>query len=87
MVHTEFHTTMSSLTRNAFVRLTNRRILQIQGIDALRFVQAILTNDMRTMDKPSSAIYGAFLNTKGRVLGDCNVVQVKVSNSLQWYVH
>ncbi|RLN50121.1 hypothetical protein BBJ28_00003905 [Nothophytophthora sp. Chile5] len=68
---------MPSLLRtNGVVRLTNRRLMQLQGVDAARFVQAILTNDMKHLTRRGDALYGGFLTTKGRVLGDCNVVQV-----------
>jgi transferase CAF17, mitochondrial len=66
------------LARSAIVRLSNRRVLQVKGADAHRFLQGILTNDMKAVAKPQDAIYAAFLTSKGRVLGDCNVVQVEV---------
>ncbi|GLE07927.1 hypothetical protein PINS_up018756 [Pythium insidiosum] len=65
------------LSQNALVRLTNRRVLQVRGVDAARFLQGIITNDMKGITKPQDAVYGAFLTTKGRVLGDCNIVQVE----------
>ncbi|KAJ0410385.1 hypothetical protein P43SY_002717 [Pythium insidiosum] len=65
------------LSRNTLVRLTNRRVLQVRGVDAARFLQGIITNDMKGVAAPQDAVYGAFLTTKGRVLGDCNVVQVE----------
>ncbi|RLN89672.1 hypothetical protein BBJ28_00003809, partial [Nothophytophthora sp. Chile5] len=74
----ELEGAMSSLLRTSgVVRLTNRRLMQLQGVDAARFVQAILTNDMKHVTRRGDALYGGFLTTKGRVLGDCNVVQVE----------
>lgn len=70
---------MSALLRtNGVAKLVNRRLLQLQGVDASRFIQAILTNDMKHVAKPGDAIYGGFLTTKGRLLGDCNIVQTQV---------
>jgi folate-binding Fe-S cluster repair protein YgfZ len=75
--------TMSTLLRTpGVVRLANRRLLQLQGVDASRFLQAILTNDMKSVAKPGDALYGGFLTTKGRLLGDCSVVQTQVSDAL-----
>ncbi|TMW62882.1 hypothetical protein Poli38472_005500 [Pythium oligandrum] len=65
------------LARNALVRLSNRKVLQVQGVDAARFLQGIVTNDMKVLTKPQDAMYGAFLTTKGRVLGDCHIVQLE----------
>ncbi|CAH0482579.1 unnamed protein product [Peronospora belbahrii] len=66
----------SFLRRSGVVRLVNHRLTQLEGTDASRFIQAILTNDMKLFSHRGDAIYGGFLNTKGRVVGDCNVVQV-----------
>lgn len=69
---------LSSLCKSGLVQLPTRRLLQVQGTDAARFLQGILTNDMRMLeDGGQRAIYGAFLTTKGRVLGDANVIHVQ----------
>jgi folate-binding Fe-S cluster repair protein YgfZ len=34
------------------------------GVDARRFLQTIITNDMKNVVNPRDAIYGAFLTTK-----------------------
>lgn len=71
---------MRRLGQSGLVRLSNRRLLQLQGVDASRYVQAILTNDMKSFapEKSGDALYGAFLTTKGRVTGDCHVVRLSV---------
>lgn len=66
------------LRRSGVARLAERRLMQLRGADADKFVQAILTNDMRQVARPGDALYGAFLTTKGRVVGDCNIVKVAV---------
>ncbi|KAG7393264.1 Iron-sulfur clusters incorporation protein [Phytophthora pseudosyringae] len=66
----------SLLRRSGVARLANRRLTQLQGADAARFIQAVLTNDMKLVTRRGDAIYGGFLSTKGRVVGDCNVLQL-----------
>ena len=68
---------VSRLMRAGLTRLAGRRLTQLQGADASRFLQAVLTNDMKDLTRRGDAIYGAFLSTKGRVLGDCHVLQVQ----------
>ncbi|TDH67515.1 hypothetical protein CCR75_008840 [Bremia lactucae] len=67
---------MTFLRRAGVAQLLNRRVTKLQGADASRFIQAILTNDMKLLTHRGSAIYGGFLNSKGRVVGDCNVLQL-----------
>ncbi|DAZ99659.1 TPA: hypothetical protein N0F65_001896 [Lagenidium giganteum] len=67
----------SLLCRSGFTQLRSRKLLQVQGVDAARFLQGILTNDMKALNAPQKAMYGGFLTTKGRLLGDCNVISVK----------
>ncbi|KAE9044899.1 hypothetical protein PR003_g2609 [Phytophthora rubi] len=66
----------SVLRRSGVARLANRRLTQLQGADAARFIQAVLTNDMKHVARRGDALYGGFLSTKGRVVGDCNVLQL-----------
>ncbi|KAG6594249.1 transferase caf17 mitochondrial-like [Phytophthora cinnamomi] len=66
----------SVLRRSGVARLANRRLTQLQGADAARFIQAVLTNDMKRVARRGDALYGGFLSTKGRVVGDCNVLQL-----------
>ncbi|TYZ62331.1 hypothetical protein PybrP1_009355 [[Pythium] brassicae (nom. inval.)] len=73
------------LRTSGVARLGGRRLLQLYGADASRFVQAIITNDMRTVVAPGDALYGGFLTTKGRLLGDCNVVQTQTDTFLLEY--
>lgn len=57
-------------------RLVNQRMTQIQGADASRFIQAVLTNDVKQLTHRGATIYGGFLSSKGRIVGDCNVLQL-----------
>ncbi|ETN21219.1 hypothetical protein PPTG_01474 [Phytophthora nicotianae INRA-310] len=66
----------SLLRRSGVAQLVNRRLTQLQGADASRFIQAVLTNDMTSVTRRGDAIYGGFLSSKGRVVGDCNVLQL-----------
>ncbi|KAG7397704.1 Iron-sulfur clusters incorporation protein [Phytophthora boehmeriae] len=67
---------MSLLRSSGVARLANRRLTQLQGVDAAKFVQAVLTNDMKKVVHRGDALYGAFLTTKGRMVGDCTVLQL-----------
>jgi folate-binding protein YgfZ len=53
---------------SAAALLTNRRLLTIRGPDAIRFLQGLVTNNVRI--NQSSGFYAAFLNAQGRVLND-----------------
>lgn len=38
-----------------------------RGADATKFLQGLVTNDVRTLQQPGDCMYAAFLSTKGRV--------------------
>lgn len=48
--------------------------LRVTGADSFSFLQGQISNDLRGM-KPGSAVYGLWLNHKGRVLADSFVVR------------
>ena len=48
--------------------------LKVQGEDAFTFLQGQFTNDLRNLT-PSAAVYGLWLNQKGRVLADSFIAQ------------
>ncbi|CEG42015.1 transferase caf17 mitochondrial-like [Plasmopara halstedii] len=68
---------MASVLRHSGVaRLIDRQVTQLHGADASRFIQAVLTNDAKHLTHRGSAIYGGFLSSKGRIVGDCHVLQL-----------
>ncbi|HXA14531.1 MAG TPA: folate-binding protein [Opitutaceae bacterium] len=50
--------------------------LQVAGPDAFTFLQGQFTNDLRLLDK-QPAVYGLWLNQKGRVLADSFVLRAE----------
>ena len=53
-------------------KLNDRSIIGIRGEDASKFLQSIMTLDMKVMDENPNhrALYGLFLNPKGRIIAD-----------------
>jgi tRNA-modifying protein YgfZ len=58
----------------AFSRWQPAAWLRVAGPEAFVFLQGQFTNDLRDLEK-SSAVYGLWLNQKGRVLADSFVVR------------
>lgn len=56
--------------------LTNRSILKISGIEAVPFLQGLVTNDMGKCTS-SQAIYAALLTPQGRFLHDLFIVRIQ----------
>src|ERR1044072_7655013 len=50
----------------------DRGRLRIEGSDAARFLQALVTNDIGLM-QPGSGVYAAYLTPQGRMLADMNI--------------
>ena len=65
------------MLKDSVVKLSSRKLVQVEGKDASRFLQGILTNDINKL-KQRSSMYASFLTAKGRILGDCNVIRVNV---------
>lgn len=58
------------------IRLPQQALLRVSGQDKLRFLQGLVTSDLSTLEKEDGkAVYAAFLNPKGRVLGDAHFIQ------------
>ncbi|CAF9904166.1 MAG: Iron-sulfur clusters incorporation protein [Heterodermia speciosa] len=58
-----------------YAHLTTRRLISLRGHDAPRFLQGLTTQNIPSVDSPSShprpqGLYSAFLNASGRVLYD-----------------
>ncbi|HXN35650.1 MAG TPA: folate-binding protein [Opitutaceae bacterium] len=49
-------------------------VLRVSGTDAWSFLQGQFTNDLRNLS-PGRAVYGLWLDHKGRVMGDSHVVR------------
>jgi folate-binding protein YgfZ len=52
-----------------------RGVLQITGTERLRFLDGLLTNDMKSL-RPGHCLYSALLDDRGRILGDMDVYDV-----------
>ncbi|KAI9887258.1 MAG: ccr4 associated factor [Watsoniomyces obsoletus] len=58
----------SSTSPPKAAKLTNRRLISVQGQDAAHFLQGLTTNNIRP--EQTSGFYSAFLTAQGRVLND-----------------
>lgn len=54
--------------------LADRTVLAVEGPDRIKFLQALLTNDVGRLT-PDAAIYGGFLTGQGKLLCDVFLVQ------------
>ncbi|KAL1116123.1 hypothetical protein AAG570_005618 [Ranatra chinensis] len=52
-------------------------IVSVSGPDAAKFLQGIITNDIKLLDSGICSLYALFLNTKGRVMCDAILYRVK----------
>lgn len=58
-------------TSSVSCRLTSRAVIKIHGPDAIKFLQGLLTNDVkRILSQTSPSIYNAVLTSQGRFLYD-----------------
>ncbi|MDP3372261.1 MAG: hypothetical protein Q8S21_05170 [Candidatus Paracaedibacteraceae bacterium] len=57
------------------VLLAHRTLIQIQGPDALSFLQGLTTNNVLAL-MPGHCVYTAFLNPQGKFLNDAFVIMV-----------
>jgi folate-binding protein YgfZ len=74
---------MNFSNEQAFYRWRPAACLQVSGEDALTFLQGQVTNDLH-QDAKGGAVYGLWLNQKGKVLADSFVR--KISNREAWIV-
>ena len=67
-----------------YAKLTHRSLLRVRGVEALQFLQGIVTNDTRYLSKSHEnhlpSLYSLMLNTQGRLLYDL-ILYVKNANS------
>lgn len=64
-------------------KVPNRKYLDIEGIDAAKFLQGLVTNDMKLLDSPHGAgsMQALFLNRQGRIISDAIIYEIKLSDS------
>jgi folate-binding Fe-S cluster repair protein YgfZ len=62
---------------SALFNLKNRKIISVSGLDSTTFLQSMITNDMKLFEKEPdrAAIFGLFLNPKGRILYDAIIIK------------
>ena len=63
------------LENSGLVPLPHRRLVSLSGLDAVKFLQGLVTNDVKSFaedarSRQSSGFYSAFLDARGRVLWD-----------------
>jgi tRNA-modifying protein YgfZ len=56
------------------VVLPDRKILAVSGMDRVKFLQGLMTNDLRRL-APDRALYGGFLTGQGKLLCDAFILQ------------
>jgi folate-binding protein YgfZ len=59
-------------TAAALYPLTNNSFLRITGADATRWLNGMVTNNIRDL-APGEGTYNFLLNAQGRILGDCTI--------------
>lgn len=53
-----------------FFRWKPAAVLRVTGEDSFTFLQGQFSNDLRSLDRAEDAVYGLWLNHKGRVIAD-----------------
>jgi folate-binding protein YgfZ len=53
-----------------WARLYDRHLVLVEGKDSISFLQGLVTQDIRLLETGSPALYSAFLNPAGRLVGD-----------------
>jgi len=76
-IHAEKEKIQFNKKYSALFNLKNRSIISVSGQDSTSFLQSMITNDMKLFDKDEerAAIYGLFLNPKGRILYDAIIIK------------
>ncbi|KAI9208005.1 uncharacterized protein BJ171DRAFT_492338 [Polychytrium aggregatum] len=71
----------SSNARNEYVRLDNRACLEIEGPEAIKFLQGLTTNQMLNIERGGDGVLAAFLSPQGRVLFDAFIYPKNVNQT------
>jgi len=56
-------------SKNYFVELANRSVLEVSGLDSVKFLQGLVSNDVESVS-PENSIYAALLTPQGKFLYD-----------------
>jgi tRNA-modifying protein YgfZ len=56
---------------------SDRRVISLGGKDALPFLQGLVTNDLRPLEKADGIIWAALLTPQGKYLADFFVLRIK----------
>jgi folate-binding protein YgfZ len=59
-----------------------RGVIELTGRDRLKFLQNLLSNDVKTL-APGRGCYSYLLNIKGRIVADMNIIQREASTLLE----
>lgn len=78
--------TISSRIDSSFKQehLKQRRLVSVNGLDSLQFLQGLVTNDMNHLTRGNTSIYAMFLNKGGRVMYDSIIY--KTGDENKFYV-
>jgi folate-binding Fe-S cluster repair protein YgfZ len=60
---------------NALFNLKTRAVVSVTGEDANTFLQSMITNDMRQLNDDKVSISTLFLNPKGRILYESQIIK------------
>ncbi len=63
-------------TKQNLVKLTDRKIIEITGLDSKKFLQGLVTNNVNKLEK-TEIIYSAMLNNQGRFLYDFFLFEIE----------
>lgn len=61
------------LPRHGYAQLGSRKVIKVEGPDAVRFLQGLTTNQMNRIAQGGEGVQTAFLNAQGRVMMDAFV--------------
>src|SRR5271170_6945637 len=60
----------------------HRSVIELTGKDRLKFLQNLVTNDVKTLST-GTGCYSYLLNVKGRIVADMNILQREESTHLE----
>ncbi|CAG8657209.1 7589_t:CDS:2, partial [Ambispora leptoticha] len=58
-----------------YIQVPKRGLMELAGEDTMKFLQGLITNDIKSMNTGVNVFYTAFLNSMGRVLFDAFIYQ------------
>ncbi|KAJ3161052.1 ccr4 associated factor [Geranomyces michiganensis] len=60
----------STNTKDQFAALDGRGFLEVQGVEAIKFLQGLTTNQLTKVERGGDGVFAAFLTAQGRILFD-----------------